>query len=306
MKNFPICIGITTYNRSRLVGRAIESALAQDWPDLEIVVIDDASTDDTQAVMSSSFPSVRYFRQSSNRGIGAARNRCLAEATKAWVLSLDDDDTLLPGAVARIAELLAIQAESQLYPVYQFPRTDGRVRVPFINARVEHFLDGTIEGNFGYLFRREMFLGEGLTYPENFHSCPDTLLWLRIADKYGIPTWNEQIQRVYNDAPTRINSTSFQLQYSRDRAELDEVMLGEFGDLLRSKFPSHYEKKLLSAATYRLLAGDRGLGRAHVSSAMKQRISAMALGLWGLSFAPRPWVRTAFAAYRHFADGWAY
>lgn len=85
------CI-IPTYNRAQLVGRAIKSALAQEFPPSEIIVIDDGSTDDTRAVVESFGAKVRYIRQE-NSGVAVARNRGVAEAQGEWIAFLDSDDT---------------------------------------------------------------------------------------------------------------------------------------------------------------------------------------------------------------------
>jgi hypothetical protein len=86
---------IPTYNRARLVERAIRSALAAAVPDDEILVIDDGSTDGTEQVVSPYRYRVRYIR-TENRGAGAARNRGVAEARKPLVAFLDSDDEWLP------------------------------------------------------------------------------------------------------------------------------------------------------------------------------------------------------------------
>jgi len=72
---FSCSVVITTYNRSRLLARAIASVLNQEWPETVIVVVDDASTDGTGEMIATSYPQVRYVRQDTNRGACAARNR---------------------------------------------------------------------------------------------------------------------------------------------------------------------------------------------------------------------------------------
>src|SRR5437016_4741289 len=103
MPELDVSVVITTFNRSALVGRAIRSVMDQDYPGWELIVVDDASIDDTQAVVSNFFPHLRYLKQESNSGVCAARNRALREASRPWVLFLDDDDTLAPDALSRVA-----------------------------------------------------------------------------------------------------------------------------------------------------------------------------------------------------------
>jgi glycosyltransferase involved in cell wall biosynthesis len=87
-------IVIAAYNAERTLARAIESALAQDYEPLEVLIVDDGSTD-TTAEVARSFTDVRYVHQE-NRGPSAARNRGLQEASGEYTAFLDADDEALP------------------------------------------------------------------------------------------------------------------------------------------------------------------------------------------------------------------
>jgi glycosyltransferase involved in cell wall biosynthesis len=91
-----ISIVIPCFNQGRFLGEAIASATSARFS-VEVIVIDDGSTDETGAV-AAAFPHVRYIRQA-NRGLAAARNRGLAASTGSYVIFLDADDRLLPGAI---------------------------------------------------------------------------------------------------------------------------------------------------------------------------------------------------------------
>ena len=92
-----VSIIIPCYNSGLYVGAAIQSALAQTWPDIEVIVVDDGSTDDaTLRVLNASASSrVRIIHQA-NAGPSAARNRAIQEAAGDYILPLDADDTLQP------------------------------------------------------------------------------------------------------------------------------------------------------------------------------------------------------------------
>lgn len=101
-----ISICIPVHNRETLIGEAIASALAQEYPRFEVVVVDDGSTDATASVVGGyDDPRLRYVRQD-NGGRPAARNRCLREARGDYVLWLDSDDLLLPGVLQDYARML--------------------------------------------------------------------------------------------------------------------------------------------------------------------------------------------------------
>ena len=91
-----VLIGITTYNRASILPKAIESALAQDYPDKEVVVFDDASTDDTPKLQAK-FPQVKWFREEKNQGCLFARNFLMKETNADFYFSLDDDAWFLQG-----------------------------------------------------------------------------------------------------------------------------------------------------------------------------------------------------------------
>ena len=93
-----VSIVIPTYNRAALVQRAIDSALQQTYPDIELIVVDDGSTDGTEAAIRARYgadPRVRYFHQE-NRGVAGARNRALTDARGDFVAFLDSDDVWRP------------------------------------------------------------------------------------------------------------------------------------------------------------------------------------------------------------------
>ncbi len=92
-----VSVVITTYNRSQLLPRAIESA-HQAGSDLEVIVVDDCSTDETPDVCAS-LKGVHYVRLSSNKGLANARNVGIAESSSDFIAFLDDDDLRLPNSL---------------------------------------------------------------------------------------------------------------------------------------------------------------------------------------------------------------
>lgn len=97
---------IPTYNRADLVVRAVSSALGQSLPPAEIIVVDDGSTDDTEAALRAYGPAVRYVRQQ-NSGGAVARNRGVAEAQHEWIAFLDSDDVWTETHLARMRDAIA-------------------------------------------------------------------------------------------------------------------------------------------------------------------------------------------------------
>jgi glycosyltransferase involved in cell wall biosynthesis len=95
-QNMPtVSVVIPTFNRSKLVLRAINSVLTQTYKDYEIIVVDDGSTDDTPAALKPHMGQIRYVYQE-NRGVSAAQNKGVQLATGKWISILDSDDVWLP------------------------------------------------------------------------------------------------------------------------------------------------------------------------------------------------------------------
>src|SRR5665811_782462 len=89
---------IPTYNRAHVVGRSIESALDQTFRDIEVLIVDEGSTDETYNAVKPFFqhPQVRYLRHEKNKGHQAARNTGIKNARGDYIAFLDSDDTWIP------------------------------------------------------------------------------------------------------------------------------------------------------------------------------------------------------------------
>jgi glycosyltransferase involved in cell wall biosynthesis len=105
-----VSIVIPCYNQGRYLHQAIESARRQSYPNVEVLVVDDGSTDDTVAV-AAVHPAVIYRRQE-NAGTAVARNHGLRDSRGEYVVFLDADDRLLPDAVARGVDYLAAHPDA--------------------------------------------------------------------------------------------------------------------------------------------------------------------------------------------------
>jgi glycosyltransferase involved in cell wall biosynthesis len=127
-----ITIGITCFNAEGSVEKAVRSAQAQTWPSMEIVVVDDCSSDGSWSILerlASADGRMRIIRHSVNRGVGATRNTVLQHASGAFVAFFDDDDVSRPDRLTvqhrRIVayeratgarSVLGYTATAQLYP----------------------------------------------------------------------------------------------------------------------------------------------------------------------------------------------
>lgn len=96
-KRRTVSVIIPTYNRAHLLGRAIQSVLAQTYEDFEIIVVDDASTDVTEQVVKSfADDRINYIRHQKNKGGSSARNTGIKAAKGEFIAFLDSDDEWVP------------------------------------------------------------------------------------------------------------------------------------------------------------------------------------------------------------------
>lgn len=101
---------VPTYGRASVLPRALESVLSQTFRDFEVLVVDDASPDQTPFVVARfSDPRLRHVRLERNQGVAGARNRGIREARGEVVALLDDDDEYRPQFLERTAEVFAAQ-----------------------------------------------------------------------------------------------------------------------------------------------------------------------------------------------------
>lgn len=105
-----VSIIVPTYNRAHTITRALDSLLVQTYPDLEIIVVDDGSTDSTRDILAGYDDRVRYHYQQ-NAGPAAARNTGIRMARGEFIGFLDSDDTVSPTKVALQVALLDARPE---------------------------------------------------------------------------------------------------------------------------------------------------------------------------------------------------
>lgn len=123
-----VSVVIPTYNRSVMICRALRSVLVQTFRDFEIVVVDDASTDDTAAAINREFQDtrIRYLKLSTNVGAGEARNHGVRAAAGTFIAFLDSDDEWLPEKLdIQLQAIAAASGPVVCYSKYLFDCDSG-------------------------------------------------------------------------------------------------------------------------------------------------------------------------------------
>jgi glycosyltransferase involved in cell wall biosynthesis len=182
-----VSVYLPTRNRAGLLREAAESVLAQHCRELELIIVDDASEDETPEVAESLArrdPRVRYLRQPMRRGAPAARNRAIAETRGRFVTGIDDDDLMLPG---RLASLLQAHDERHALVCSGFLLERGGWRKPmFASAReidLDRLLYSNIVGNQALVLTERVRAIGG--FDENLVASQDYDLWTRLVAQFG-------------------------------------------------------------------------------------------------------------------------
>lgn len=191
-----VTVVIPVYNQERYLGRAIESVLGQTFRDLELLVVDDGSTDGTPEVIARYGSRLRSIRQT-NRGNASALNHGVREARSEWVAWLSSDDLWEPEKLARQLVPATMEPSADLvytgfHVIDQDDRVLQSVRAPSFPTRralqMELIRRCFINGS-SVLLRRKVFDEVGF-FDEADRLTSDFDLWLRMAPRYefrGVP-----------------------------------------------------------------------------------------------------------------------
>jgi len=261
-----LSIIIPVFNRGVLIRRAIASCLGQEDPRLEVIVVDDGSTDDTaDAVRSITDARLRLVSLPQNRGQGAARNRGIAEAAGQWLVFLDSDDELLPGAVRRMLTVIGEWQERVDRLAFSYLRDDGRISpLPgVIDAVLDYrqylaWLEGRQLFDFLACTRRQTC--QALGWPDGQWS--DHCLYnLEFALRFRTLFLKETLALVHTDAPGRTSLLRRSAPIAMESAsllkeEMDTILTGH-GRALRQHAPTTWRMYERMRASYAFLAGRR-------------------------------------------------
>lgn len=138
-----VSVIIPAYNARRFVGEAIDSVLRQTMNDLEIIVVDDGSTDTTPVVLADFGSAIRVHRQA-NGGVASARNAGVATARGTYVAFLDADDVWLPEKLARQMPLFERSDVALVYSGIRVVDADLRLVRDIVPAAPERALINTL------------------------------------------------------------------------------------------------------------------------------------------------------------------
>jgi glycosyltransferase involved in cell wall biosynthesis len=262
-----VSVCIPVYNGADYIAQSVESVLAQSFGDFELIVCDNCSTDDTEAIVRSfSDPRLRYLRNERNLGLVGNANRCLEVAAAEYVCIFHHDDVMLPDNLARkVAVLDAHPGVGFVHSNLLLIDRVGRLVAPEIWA--EESRCDYIEGGrraFGKFVEKmpyasSIFIGAVVarkacyekvgTFSEQLPHCLDSEMWMRMMLFFDVACLGEPLVK-YRVHPTSTSSTwgdYASLPYLAEHYQSVRLVFDRYG----GRIP---DRRRLSRATNRLFA----------------------------------------------------
>jgi len=229
-----ISVVIPAYNAERYIRTAIESCLSQTYAPVEIVVVDDGSTDGTAAVAESFASPVRVVRLPQNMGLSTARNRGVQASTGDWVAFLDADDWFFPEKLERQRRCALENRQAALiYAGFRIIAIDGTERdgrffspselLPMLRYRNRLNVSSV-------MMRRYEFNAIGGFDPK-LQAAEDWDLWLRVAARYSVEVFAAVPQPlvVYRRVPGSLGSSAMRFFHVRKSIMKSSCLFGTSG-----------------------------------------------------------------------------
>lgn len=187
-----VSVVIPTYNRAHLISRAIKSVLDQTYKDLEIIVVDDGSTDNTEKIINS-FQDERiiYIQHDKNKGASAARNTGIKASKGEYIAFQDSDDEWFPNKLEQQMKAFdnAPPKVGVVYSGFYRIEADKKIYIPGDNVAQKEgnihneLLKGNFVGTPAVLIKKKCF--ENTKYfDENIPALEDWELWIEISKYY--------------------------------------------------------------------------------------------------------------------------
>jgi len=219
-----ISVIIPTYNREQYLPRAIDSVLSQTYTGLELIIVDDASTDGTEELVKSyNDQRVKYIKLNKNSGVSTARNTGIKKALYDWVAFLDSDDEWFPHKLKTQINFLKNNKNIKLIHSNEIWHKDDSV-VKQLKKHQKfggHIFDKCLPlcsiSPSTVLIHKDIFNGVGL-FNEDFVVCEDYDLWLRITYKHDVGLIKEPLINKYGGHSDQLSYQLKAMDYWRVKA----------------------------------------------------------------------------------------
>lgn len=230
-------IVIPTYNRAHLIAKTIKTVLDQRTNDFEVLIIDDGSTDNTEAIVRSFTDSrIGYFKKQNDER-GAARNLGAARAKGAYINFFDSDDLMYPNHLT-IAETLVKDRPEMFHLGYDYRLADGTQLFSvnkFTNSISKKILfDNKLSCN-GVFLRKDIALAYPFEENRVLASSEDWHLWIRLLSRFGLTYSNEVTSAVIDHDHRSLRTIVTEKIVARDlyfieKLKQDSIVMQNYGN----------------------------------------------------------------------------
>ncbi len=286
-----ISVVIPTHNRADLLPRAIESACAQTYTDIEVIVVSDGSTDDTKQVVESIAANdsrVRFIEYHPARGGNVARNTGVEAAGGEFVAFLDDDDAWYPEKLEK--QLAIMQSDARIGLVYT------GVKTIFVNEGLAYssnpkccgdlheriLLNNCVGSTSTVMVRRALFEKTGL-FDEQLKALQDYDLWIRFCQHAHVGVVSEEMIDYYNYTGKKQVSAVTQKYvdaFAHINSKYAYLFAGLSDELKTKKLFNEY----IDLSHKCMRNANKKQARSYALAAMKTSLRPKALVYFGLSF----------------------
>lgn len=236
-----VTVTMAAYNTARFIGEAIESVLAQEYKDWELLIIDDGSTDNTAQIIRSyaeKEPKIRWFRKK-HEGIGATRNQLVKHARGKYISICDADDKILPQKLKKHVDILdkypsVVVVYGEILTVDEYGRSASYpILVPKVLNKWWDLLENAVTHNSSTI-RKSAILKVG-GYDETTAASEDYDLWLKLAEIGSFKCLHEPfaVSRFYSWSTSAKNTHRF---YSDVIRVKKNAILRRYGKHFAGKF----------------------------------------------------------------------
>jgi glycosyltransferase involved in cell wall biosynthesis len=283
-----VSVILPTYNRAGTLSRSIKSVLNQTYRNFEIIVVDDASSDNTYSVVNSfDDDRIRYVRHEKNRGANAARNTGIKKSLGEYIAFQDSDDVWMPHKLENQLDVflrpsidagVVYTGVCRIWPNYH---TDY---LPAEKGESGNIIDALLKGNFiptqVTMIKKDIFDSHGY-FDQQLPRLQDWEMWIRIAEEYHFEFIDEPLVMKHMDVD--------ELSYSnQERALLDakQMIIKKHKEKFKRK-PVNLSRHLLNIGSQYILQGSINEGRNCLKKSIANHIHVKNVGALLLSYFPQ-------------------
>ena len=206
-----VSVIVPCYNSADHIYETLESILSQTFDNLEVIVVDDCSTDDSVAVakqVQASDPRVRLYVQPSNGGVAKARNLALSKARGRYIAYLDSDDVWMPEKLDRQLTFMRKNGYGACFTSYLNVSEDGTmhnvVHIP-CELDYKHLLKNTVTCSHTVMFDT-LIVARSLLVMPDLRRGQDFATWLQVAKAGNVFYGLDETLAMYRKSPGSLSS----------------------------------------------------------------------------------------------------